>query len=233
MKIWLNNLIRSDFGQYKYLGFFAMLNITFMLISNFIAPRLVTLWGASVSVSVYYFPFVYLIADILTEVYGYSQARKIMWQSLVCKIVASFIVWLALIIPASPLFTNESAFQTVLSSGFRAAVASVFALILGDVGCSYIIAKMKVRNNGKYLGARFVVSTVVGEGINTVVFYAIAFGGTLELSSLGKGMLVAWAAKTLWEIVALPLTYKLVNFLKRSEAIDFFDRHTDFNPFTI
>jgi uncharacterized PurR-regulated membrane protein YhhQ (DUF165 family) len=118
-------------------------------------------------------------------------------------------------------------------NGFRAAVASVFALILGDVGCSYIIAKMKVWNNGKYLGARFVVSTVVGEGINTVIFYAIAFGGTLEISSLAKGMLVARTAKTLWEILALPLTYKLVNFLKTSESVDFFDHHTDFNPFTI
>ncbi len=233
VKTWFSNLIRTDFGDYKYLGFFAMLNITFMLISNFIAPRLVTLWGASVSVSVYYFPAIYLIADILTEVYGYGQARKIMWLSLVCKLLASIIVWLALLIPASPLFVNDPAFQIVLSSGLRAAVASIFAFAFGDVGCSYILAKMKVWNEGKYLGARFVASTIIGEGINTLIFYGVAFGGMLETSSLVKGMVVAWAAKTLWEIIALPLTYKLVNYLKRAEAIDYFDRDTDFNPFLI
>ncbi len=227
----LDRWIRADFGRYKYLGFFAMLNVTFMLVANFVSPRLVTLGGVSVSVSVYYFPMIYLIADILTEVYGYGQARKIMWLSLFCKIVAACVVWLALLIPPSPMFANEAAFQTILSSGFRTAVASILAFFVGDVGTSYALAKLKVWSNGRHMWMRFIASTGIGQALNTVVFYGIAFVGIVPLHALALGMLVAWAAKVVWEIVALPLTYVVVRRLKKAEGVDHFDRHTNFNPF--
>jgi len=224
-------MLQTKFGDYKYLGILAALSVTFALISNITGARLVTLGGVPVSGSIYCFPMVYLISDILTEVYGYSKARNILWLTVFCRLLAGTIVWLTLQIPAAPTFTADAAYQQVLSSGLRLAVASPFSIFAGDILNSYILAKMKVWSNGKHLWARFVVSTLFGEGANTAVFYFLAFYGVLPTKVLISAILVGATAKTIWEIIALPITYPVVRYLKKVESADYYDRKTDFNPF--
>jgi uncharacterized integral membrane protein (TIGR00697 family) len=224
-------MLRTDFGRYKYLGLLAMLSVTFELISNFTAARLVTFGGVSLSVSIYCFPMFFLIADVITEVYGYSFARNILWISILCRALTGVIVSLLLLVPPSPIFTSDAAYQQVLSTGLRMGMAGLVAGFTGDICNSYVVAKMKIWNKGGHLWARFVSSTFFGEGVNSLFFYSLAFYGVMPLKALLPGILVSWLAKTLWEIVALPVTYPIVNWLKKIEGVDHYDRNTDFNPF--
>lgn len=226
-------MLRTDFGKFKYLGLFAALNITFLLVSNFTAARLIEIGGVGVSVSVLYFPLTYLIADILTEVYGYGQARNIVWLSIFCSIIASIVVSLALLVPPATFFENDAAFQQVFMTAPKIALAGLLAVFTGDICNSYVLAKMKIWNKGQHLWLRFIVSTIVGEGINTFVFYGIALYGVLPNDLLLQGILMGWAAKTLVEFVLLPVTYPVVRFLKKAEGVDHYDYKTDFNPFII
>jgi uncharacterized integral membrane protein (TIGR00697 family) len=224
-------ILRTDFGKFKYLGLFAALNVTFLLISNFTAARIVSLFGVGVSVTVLYFPLTYLIADILTEVYGYSKARSIIWLSIFCSIIAAIVCGLALLIPAAPFFKDDAAFQLIFSSAPRVAIAGLLAVFSGDICNSYVLAKIKIWNEGRHMWIRFVVSTIIGEGINTLVFYGIALYDVLPGNLLVQGILMGWTMKSLVEIVMLPVTYPVVRYLKKVEGVDYYDYLTDFNPF--
>jgi len=224
-------MLRTDFGSFKYLGLFAALNTTFLLLSNFTAARLISIGGIGVSVTVLYFPFTYLIADILTEVYGYAQARSVIWLSIFCSVVAAAVAALGLLVPPAVFFHDDAAFQQIFSSAPKIAIATLLAVFTGDICNSYVLAKMKIWSGGRQLWLRFVVSTLIGEGVNTLVFYGIALYGILPNDMLVQGILMGWAAKTAVEIVLLPVTYPVVRFLKRVEGVDYFDRDTDFNPF--
>jgi uncharacterized integral membrane protein (TIGR00697 family) len=226
-------MFRTHFGKFKYLGILAVLSVTFELISNFTAARLVSFGGATLSVSIYCFPAFFLISDILTEVYGYSQARTIVWLSIFARVISGVIVYLLLLIPASPDFSNDAAYQLVLSTGLRACLAGLVAGFAGDMFNNYIVAKMKIKNEGKHLWARFVMGTFVGQGVNSVAFYGLAFYGVIPSHKLLFSMVMATIAKTLWEVIALPLTYPLVFWLKKSESIDYYDTNTNFNPLIV
>lgn len=226
-------MLRTDFGTFKYLGLFSALNVTFLLLSNFTAGRIIGIDGVGVSVTVLYFPFTYLIADILTEVYGYAQARSVIWLSLVCSIVAAGVVDLALLVPPAGFFTEDAGFQKIFSAAPKMAIATLLAVFTGDICNSYVLAKLKIWSAGRHLWMRFVVSTVIGEGVNTLVFYGIALYGVLPNDQLVQGILMGWAAKTLVEVLLLPVTYPAVAFLKRVEGVDFYDYETDFNPFIL
>ena len=225
-------MLRTDFGKFKYLGLFAVLNITFLLVSNFTAPLLISIYGVGVSVTVIYFPITYLIADILTEVYGYARARSVIWLSLVCLFVGSAVAGLQLFVPPADFFLKgDDAYQQVFSSAPKVAFAGILAVFSGDICNSYVLAKIKIWNEGKYLWFRFVMSTIVGEGVNTLVFYGMALYGVLANDLLVKAILMGWAIKTLVEVVMLPVTYPVVRFLKKVEGVDYYDRKTNFNPF--
>ena len=206
-------MLRTDIGKYKYLGLLTGLNITFMLVCNFTAARIISVFGIGVSVTLLYFPLTYLIADILTEVYGYSQARSIIWLSMLCSVSGASVACGQLLVPPALFFKDDA------------------ALLVGDFCNSYTLAKMKVWNKGHYLWFRFVVSTVVGEGVNTVIFYGVALYGVLPNGLLLASVLVGWIGKTLVEVVMLPVTYPIVCHLKRVEGIDYYDYGTNFNPF--
>jgi len=225
-------MFRTDYGKYKYLGAFSALNVTFLLLSNFTAARIISVGEVGVSVTVLYFPFTYLIADILTEVYGYAQARSVIWLSIFCSVIAAVVAGLALLVPPAGFFTDDPAFQKIFSAAPKIAMATLLAVFTGDICNSYVLAKMKIWNRGRHLWLRFVVSTLLGEGVNTLVFYGIALYGVLPNNLLVQGILMGWAVKTLVEIVLLPVTYPVVSFLKRVEGVDFYDTDTDFNPFT-
>ena len=224
-------MLRTDFGKFKYLGLLASLNITFLLVSNFTAARIVSVFGVGVSVTILYFPLTYLIADILTEVYGYSQARSVIWLSILCSVVGAVLASGQLWVPPAVFFKGDEAYQQIFSSSPKIAVAGLLAVLVGDFCNSYTLAKMKIWNKGNHLWLRFVVSTVVGEGINTLIFYGVALYGILPNDVLLASIFVGWACKTLVEVVMLPVTYPVVRYLKRIESIDYYDHATNFNPF--
>jgi uncharacterized integral membrane protein (TIGR00697 family) len=224
-------MVRSDFGRYKYLGFLAGLNITFLLVSNFTAARIISIFGVGVSVTILYFPLTYLIADILTEVYGYSEARRIIWLSIFCSVVGASVAGGQLLVPPAVFFKDDAAYHQIFSSSPKIAVAGLLAVLVGDFCNSYTLAKMKVWSRGNHLWLRFVGSTVVGEGINTLIFYGVALYGILPNRVLLASILIGWFGKTLVEVVLLPVTYPIVRYLKKVEGIDYYDYATDFNPF--
>jgi|SRR5579862_5429401 len=224
-------MLRTDFGKYKYLGFLAGLNITFLLVCNFTAARIISVFGVGVSVTLLYFPITYLIADILTEVYGYSRARSIIWLSLFCSLIGAAVAGGQLLVPPAFFFKDDAAYHQIFSSSPKIAVAGLLAVWAGDFGNSYTLAKMKVWNRGNHLWLRFVVSTAVGEVFNTLIFYGVALYGVLPNNVLLASILVGWFGKTLVEVVMLPVTYPIVRFLKKAECIDFYDYATNFNPF--
>ena len=224
-------MVRSDFGRYKYLGFLAGLNITFLLVSNFTAARIISIFGVGVSVTILYFPLTYLIADILTEVYGYSEARRIIWLSIFCSVVGASVAGGQLLVPPAVFFKDDAAYHQIFSSSPKIALAGLLAVLVGDFCNSYTLAKMKVWSRGNHLWLRFVGSTVVGEGINTLIFYGVALYGILPNRVLLASILIGWFGKTLVEVVLLPVTYPIVRYLKKVEGIDYYDYATDFNPF--
>jgi len=224
-------MLRGDFGKYKYLGLLAGLNITFLLVCNFTAARIISVLGVGVSVTILYFPLTYFIADILTEVYGYSQARNIIWLSIFCSVVGASLACGQLLVPPALFFKDDAAYHQIFSSSPKIAIAGLLAVLVGDFCNSYTLAKMKVWNKGNHLWLRFVGSTVVGEGVNTLIFYGVALYGILPNRVLLASILIGWVGKTLVEVVMLPVTYPIVRYLKKVEGIDYYDYATNFNPF--
>jgi uncharacterized integral membrane protein (TIGR00697 family) len=174
---------------------------------------------------------IYLIGDVLTEVYGYAQARSVLWISIFCRLLAGIIVWLLLLIPPSPVFTHDDAYQLVLSSGLRGSITAIFSMSVGDFCNSYALAKLKLWSKGRHMWLRFVISTVFGEGVNTIIFFVAIFYDKLSLHELLLGIVVGTLAKSGWEFITLPVTLPIVRRLKRVEGVDYYDRKTDFNPF--
>jgi uncharacterized integral membrane protein (TIGR00697 family) len=217
-------------GKFRYLDVLMALNVTFLLVSDFTGARVIDIAGVGVSVTVLYFPLTYLIGDILTEVYGYAQSRRVIWISMLCSIIGSAVAGAQLSVPAAAFFTADPAYQRVFSPSLGISVAGLLAFFAGDISNSYVLAKMKILAKGRHLWARFVSSTLVGEGVNTALFYGIALRGALPQDLLLRGILVGWAAKVLVEVVMLPLTYVVVRFLKDTEHVDHYDYGTRFNP---
>jgi len=217
-------------GKFRYLDVLMALNVTFLLVSDFTGARVIDIASVGVSVTVLYFPLTYLIGDILTEVYGYAQSRRVIWISMLCSVIGSAVAGGQLSVPAAPFFTGDPAFQRVFSPSLGISVAGLLAFFAGDISNSYVLAKMKILAEGRHLWARFVSSTIVGEGVNTALFYGLVLRGVLPQNLLLRGMLMGWAAKILVEVVLLPVTYVVVRYLKDTERVDYYDYGTRFNP---
>ena len=219
--------------ELKFLNLLTALNVTFLLVSDFTGARVIGIFGVGVSVTVLYFPLTYLIGDLVTEVYGYARSRHVIWISMGCSIAGSAIAAAQLAVPAAAFFERDAAYATVFSVSLRTAVAGLIAFFVGDICNSFLLAKMKIWDQGRRLWARFVSSTVVGEGVNTLLFYGIALHGVLPGRLLWLSVLIGWCAKVAIEVLMLPLSYAVVRHLKRAEDIDYYDRDTDFNPFRL
>ena len=217
----------------KYLNLLATLNVTFLLVSDFTGARIIGLFGVGVSVTVLYFPLTYLIGDILTEVYGYAVARRVIWMSMLCSVVGSAVAGGQLRMPAAVFFDSDAAFQSIFSPSLKIAIAGLVAFFAGDITNSYVLARMKICDKGRRLWARFVLSTVAGEAVNTALFYGVALHDVLPGSLLLHGIIVGWVAKVSVEVIMLPPTYLIVLFLKSAEGVDHYDYGTDFNPFLL
>lgn len=217
--------------NYKYFGLFISLNIAFQLISDATAGKIVLLFGYGVSVTVLYFPFTYIISDVMTEVYGYARARQVLWYTLIASIIAGIFYQIAVAITAAPFFESADAYKTVFGIVPRVLVGGWLAVFSGDISNNFVLAKLKIYSKGRFLWIRTITSTIVGQGVNTAVFYIIALSGVLPISVLFEGIIAGWIFKTFVEIIMTPITYLVVRFLKKEEGIDFYDTNTKFNPF--
>ena len=218
---------------YKWLGLITTLYIAFQLISDVTAGKIVELGIFTVSATVLYFPITYIFSDILTEVYGYAKARNVVWQALLASVIAGIIYQLVVWLPPAAGFDANDAYTRVLGSVPRILLGGWIAVWVGGILNDYVLAKMKIWTNGKYLWTRTIGSTIVGEGANTVLFYTIALYGILPGNLLITSILSGWLLKTVIEIVFTPVTYWVVAKLKKSENEDHYDRDTNFNPLII
>lgn len=207
--------------------------ITFQLISDVTAGKVISLGPAVVSVTVLYFPFTYLISDVLTEVYGYERARRALWTVMASSIVAGLIYQLVVILPPGPGFEANEAYRTVFGVVPRVLIAGWIAVFCGDIVNNFIMSRMKILTEGRHLWLRTITSTIGGQGINTAIFYVGALWGVLPTDILLQAILWGWLIKTGVEVIATPLTYLVVGYLKRAEGFDAYDRKADYNPFKL
>jgi uncharacterized integral membrane protein (TIGR00697 family) len=224
---------KTERKNYKYLGLITCFYITMQLVSDVTAGKIVQLGMFSVSVTVLYFPVTYIFSDILTEVYGYARARAVLWTVLVSSIVAGLIYQLAVYLPPAVGFDASDAYARVLGSVPRILFGGWIAVFAGDILNNFILAKMKILTAGKFLWLRTITSTIVGQFVNTLLFYVIALYAIIPNNLLIQSILSGWFLKVMVEVIFTPLTYLVVNFLKKAENEDFYDKDTNFNPLIV
>ena len=219
--------------QFRYLDIIIAFFAAMLLISNLAATKLVAFGPIITDGGAVLFPLIYIFNDILTEVYGYKQARRAIWIGFGVMLLAVVAFTIVRYLPSAAEYTAQSSYEAVLGFFPRIVLASLAAYLVGSFLNSYVLAKLKVRTNGKKLWLRLIGSTVVGEFFDTVVFALVAFGGILGFQDMIIFILVGWLFKTGVEIVLLPLTYRVIAYFKKAEGVDAFDKKTDFNPLRI
>jgi queuosine precursor transporter len=205
--------------------------VTALVVSNVIAVKLVEVSGRVFPAALVVFPLSYLLGDVLTEVYGFRAARAVIWLGFACNLMAVLAIQAAIALPAAPFFGDEEAYDKILGTTWRLFLASLAAYLVGELVNSAVLARMKVATGGRFLWARTIGSTIVGEGLDSAIFVTLAFAGTG--TPLVDPILTTWAIKVAYETAATPLTYALVNTLKRLEGVDVFDRATSFSPLPV
>ena len=229
----MNSAVDSSTRKYKYLGLLTALYITFQLISDVTAGKIISFFGFPVSVTVVYFPVTYILSDALTEVYGYAKARSVIWTVLLCSVLAGVFYQLVVVLPPASFFTANESYVQIFGQVPRILVGGWIAVFAGEISNSYILAKLKILCKGRWLWVRTISSTVVGQLVNTFAFYAIALSGVLPFDVLVESVVTGWLIKTAVEVIFTPLTYLVVGYLKRVESEDYFDVNTNFNPLII
>ncbi|MDZ4247400.1 MAG: queuosine precursor transporter [Dehalococcoidia bacterium] len=207
--------------------------ITCLIVANIIIVKIITVAGFIFPAAIIIFPLNYIFGDILTEVYGYRRARRVIWLGFFCNLVAVAAFWTAGRLPAASFWDAQGAYDRILGSTPRFLAASFLAYLAGEFSNSFILAKMKIITRGKWLWSRTIGSTIVGQALDTVIVLTIAFWGTMPLATLGVLVVSHWIAKVLYETIATPLTYIVVTYLKKKEGLDTYDHSTRFNPFLL
>lgn len=205
--------------------------ITCLITSNIIAVKVIDVFGIVLPAAIIVFPVSYIFGDILTEVYGYSAARKVIWLGFLCNFLFVLCALVAKILPPASFWPHQEAYEKILGYTPRLLFASFVAYLFGEFSNSFVLAKLKIKTRGRFLWVRTIGSTIVGEGIDSALFITLAFYGTIPSRALIFAILYQWLAKTLYEALFTPLTYAITNFLKKKEKVDFFDYGTNFNPF--
>ena len=213
--------------------------VTSLIVSNIIAVKIIA-WGPLVlTAAILIFPVSYIFGDILTEVYGYARARRVIWIGFGCNLLAVLAIWLSIKLSPAPFWkigtfespqASQQAYQAIFGFTPRILAASFIAYLVGEFLNSFVLAKMKIATKGRHLWVRTIGSTIVGQLADSGVFIFLAFYGTIPLDSLGKVVLNQWLMKSAYEAFITPLTYVVVNYLKRVEEEDYYDRGTNFNP---
>lgn len=222
-------LLQSD-HRYKYLDSFITLFVVVLLISNIVASKFFAIGPLRVSVAQILFPITYIFADIFTEVYGYGASRRAIWYGFFASFILVAISFIAVKIPAAPEYTNQAAFTRIFAPVGRIVLASLLAYWCGEFANSFTLAKMKLFTKGKYLWTRTIGSTVVGQAVDTtVVIFIIFYSEPLDV--ILRLIISGYLIKVAYETLMTPITYAVVNSLKRAESVDYFDYDTNFSPF--
>ena len=209
---------------------FAGLFVTCLLTANTIAAKLISLGGVVLTAAVVIFPLSYVVGDVLTEVWGYGAARRVIWLGFACNAVMVAAVWAGGALPAAPFWKGQGAYEEILGQTPRILGASFVAYLMGEFSNAFVLAKLKILTRGRWLWTRTIGSTLVGQALDTVVFVTLAFAGAVPAGVLTGIIAAQWAAKVAYEAAATPLTYAAVGWLKAREGIDTYDDATDFNP---
>ncbi len=209
----------------------AALFVTCLITANIIAVKVINLGPFILPAAIIIFPLSYIFGDILTEVYGYRWARKVIWLGFFCNLIFVIFAWVGQVLPPAPLWEGQEAYATILGYTPRLLIASFCGYFVGEFANSFVLSKMKILTRGRWLWSRTIGSTIVGQGLDSLIFITGAYLGTPFFVPII--ILHHWLAKTAIEAVATPFTYALVNFLKKKEAIDTYDYETNFNPFRI
>ena len=223
-----------DVGRdgFRYFDFVMAAFVAILLLSNVIgAAKPAQIWGFTFGAGILFFPLSYVIGDVLTEVYGYSRARRCVWAGFAAVLFMAFMSWVVVSLPPAPGWEGQAAYESVFGQVPRIVLASVAALWAGELVNAYVLARMKIWTKGKHLWSRTICSTVFGQGVDSLIFYPLAFLGVWETQTVVMVMVTNWALKVAWEILLTPATYAVVGFLKRREGVDVFDEGTDFTPF--
>lgn len=226
----LASLFRSD-HRYRYLDAFITLFVTVLLVSNIVASKFFGIGPLRVSAAQILFPITYIFGDIFTEVYGYAASRRAIWYGFFASFILVGLTYMAVIVPAAPEYTDEAAFETIFKPVGRIVAASLLAYWCGEFANSFTLAKMKLLTKGRYLWTRTIGSTVVGQAVDTTVVMFAAFYGTRPLAVIIKLVIAGYLIKVIYETAMTPVTYAVVNFLKRTEDVDYYDYETNFSPF--
>jgi len=205
--------------------------VTCLITANIIAVKVVSLGPVILPAAIFVFPLSYIFGDILTEVYGYRWARRVIWLGFVCNLIFVIFAWVGQILPPAPRWEWQEAYESILGYTPRLLLASFCGYLVGEFANSFVLAKMKILTRGRWLWSRTIGSTVVGQGLDTLIFITLAFIGTPSFVPIM--ILYHWLAKTAIEAILTPATYAIVNLLKRKETIDTYDYETNFNPFSV
>lgn len=219
---------------YKYYDLVMAAFVTVLLCSNVIgAAKICQIGSFKFGAGVLFFPISYIFGDVLTEVYGYARARKVVWAGFGAQIFASIMTIVILKLPAADGWTNQAAYETVFGSTPRIVFASLIAYFCGEFCNSFVLAKMKLKTEGRLLWLRTIGSTIAGEMVDSLIFYPLAFWGIWSPELVVQVMITNYLLKCGWEVLMTPFTYIVVGFLKRAEEEDFYDRDTNFTPFSL
>ncbi len=226
---------------YRYYDLVMVAFVTVLVCSNLIGPAKIAqldlplLGTLTFGAGVLFFPISYVFGDILTEVYGYARSRRVIWSGFAALAFASVMAWVIVKLPPAPFWGNQAAYEIAFGSTWRIALASLIAFLCGEFVNSFVLAKMKIWTAGRWLWTRTIGSTIFGEGVDSLLFYPLAFygSGIIPDDKLLLVMSSQFVAKVGVEVVFTPVTYKIVAALKRAEHEDYYDRHTDFNPFAL
>ncbi len=217
----------------KYSGWFLLVTasfVTVLITSNILAVKLIKIGPLDMDAGNIIFPISYIFGDILTEVYGYGRSRRVIWLGFLCNLFAVTAFAAAQRIPPAPFWEGQAAYETILGFTPRILVASFCAYLCGEFMNSYVLAKMKLMTKGKHLWTRTIGSTMAGQAVDSTIFVTVAFAGVYPASDLMGVVASQWLFKTSYEALMTPVTYKVVNFLKREEQVDHYDWNTNFNP---
>jgi len=204
-----------------------------LIVSNIVAVKLIMPLGLVLPAAIVVFPLSYILGDVLTEVYGYRSARRVIWIGFAGNLVAVLGIVAAGALTPAPFWHGQAAFESILGQTPRILGASFAAYLVGEFANAFVLAKMKIATGGRFLWARTIGSTLVGQALDSAIFITLAFGGIMPGAALIEAVIVQWLAKSAYEALATPVTYAVVGFLKRREGIDVYDRETRFNPLAI
>jgi uncharacterized integral membrane protein (TIGR00697 family) len=215
--------------SWRFIGCTALF-VTCLLTANTMATKLIVVGGVVLTAGIVIFPVSYVVGDVLTEVWGYAATRRVIWLGFACNALLVAALWLGGELPPAPFWKGQDAYETIFGHTPRVLLASFLAYLVGEFANAFVLARLKLATAGRWLWVRTIGSTIVGQGLDSLVFVTLAFAGVAPAGALVHIVAAQWIVKVGYEAAATPLTYAAVAWLKSREGLDAYDRHTDFNP---